>query len=97
MHFFTVGTLEEPRNTELKSLRFEILIWRAWRNVQGRWKAPLRAEQLLVCQAFSELQLYQALCDAVKTSNAVNLQTQGHSRSRRKETHKQVLAVFCTA
>lgn len=96
MHIFTVGTLEEPRNTELKSLRFEILIWRAWRNVQGTWKASPRAEQLLVCQAFSELQLHQTLCDVVKTSNAVNLQTQGHSRSRRKETHKQVLAVFCT-
>lgn len=92
----TVGALGEPKNAELKSLRFEILIWRACGNVRGRWKAPPKAEKRFICQAFSELWFHQALCEAVKTPNAVNLQTREHSRSHRRETHKQVLAVFRT-
>lgn len=91
-----MGALEEPRVAELKNLCFETLVWSACGNVRGRWKAPSKAEKLFICQVFSELQLHQALCEAVKISNAVNLQTREHSRSHRKETHKQVLAVFRT-
>lgn len=92
----TVGAQEEPRNGELKSVCFEILIRRACGNVQGRWKVPLKQRNCSLASNVSA-PAPQDLCDAVTTPIAVNLQTQEHSRGRRKERHKQVLAVFCTA
>lgn len=77
----TVGVLEEVRNGGMKTLCFEILIWRTCGNVQGRWEARLSAEKLFLCQALSELPPCQALCEVLKTSDAMRAPTRKTSRS----------------
>lgn len=71
----TMGVLEESRNGGMKTLCFEILIWRTCGNVQGRWEAQVSAEKLFICQALSELPPCQALCEVLTTSDAVRAQT----------------------
>lgn len=71
----TMGVLEEARNGGMKTLCFEILIWRTCGNEQGRWEARLSAEKLFICQALSELPPCQALCEVLKTSDAVRAET----------------------
>lgn len=89
----TVRVLEESRNGGMKTLCFEILIWRTCGNVQGRWNARLSAEKLFICQALSELPC-QALCEVLKTSDAVWAPTRKTSRSHGKEAHRRVLTVI---